>query len=186
MIEIYFFISFCFSCLLLFLPFFFPSNLHFFLLSTLLSFSRPFFPVGIVPFPFLLTSSFYLRTFFLTSFPFFRCRSSFLCSLLNISPVPLTDSSRPWLYRKPKPQYCHQQTVYKCPHVSANISWSRTKLSSELQLFLLSSRHQNYNHQFTNLEGLLFRYERNTNWDRKSKNSELKLCTRTNIWQLLG
>jgi hypothetical protein len=33
-------------------------------------------------------------------FPFFRCASSFLWFLLNISLVPLTDFSRPWLYRK--------------------------------------------------------------------------------------
>jgi hypothetical protein len=51
-------------------------------------------------FRFSFTSPFYLCAFFLTSFPFFRFASSFLYFLLNISPVLLTDSSKPWLYRK--------------------------------------------------------------------------------------
>lgn len=87
-----------------FLPAFFlsflPSNLHFFFLSTRLSFSRPFSLLVYFLFPFSFISPFYLRNFFLTSFPFFRCTSSFLYLLFNISPVLLTDSSKPLLYRK--------------------------------------------------------------------------------------
>jgi len=78
-----------------FFPSFLPSNLHFFFLSTCLSFSRPFFLLVHFLFPFSFTSPFYLCAFFLTSFPFFLFASSFLYFLLNISPVLLTDSSKP-------------------------------------------------------------------------------------------